>query len=190
MVESPVRRQLHSVNRPGPFNGKVISVSHVEALRKYALSLEITGAIGARVSRGPSGTRIEVDPRRAVAQAGLVRCSFQASIEGDEITVARGFVKVIGGAVTEMEEATYTAADGYWLHIDWTYSTDEGPGAWGPFVYEKKDTSEVSDVLAEPVLKRVVPIFEVNKVGSQWEILQRHIGDIDVLDIIDRSACT
>lgn len=113
------------------------------------------------------------------------RCSLSTRdpVEGETapqrvIIVTQGFRQIIGGARESVPSQTFDAGTGGSVYMVWTYSNDTSAGSWGDLSYGTPP--------AENAQRRVVIIATM----QSGVIKHRHLGDIIVLDIIDRTACT
>lgn len=94
------------------------------------------------------------------------------------VVVTRGYRQVIGGGYETVPEQPFDTGIGGSVYMTWTYSNDTSPGSWGALSYGTPPSEDAHT--------RVVVIATV----SSGTLLQRHLGDVSVLDIIDRTACT
>lgn len=95
------------------------------------------------------------------------------------VNVAAGYTQIIGAAPASVAATQFDVGTGGSVYAVWTYTTDGTPGAWS------------SPVLAygtpptEDETKRVVIIATI----TDGVLAQRHLGDVVVLDIVDRTDC-
>lgn len=94
-----------------------------------------------------------------------------------QVLVGKGYLQVIGTEPELVAETALDATSDGCVYIVWTYTTDSAAGSWGELTFGTPP--------AEDSTRRVVIIAEV----SGDALLQRHLGDVVVLDIVDRTDC-
>ena len=97
-----------------------------------------------------------------------------------EVRISAGFRKVVGADFESVAATEFDVASGGSIYCTWTHTTDTTLGAWSsPFWAYGTPTTENDAV-------RVIVLATVTSAGV---ITHRHIGDVVVHDIIDRTAC-
>ncbi|MBP7430711.1 MAG: hypothetical protein KBC05_14855 [Candidatus Hydrogenedentes bacterium] len=152
-----------------------------------------------RNMRGEGGTRVYID--RATggaviesapggASAGFnfsFRCTLgtREPVEPEtdpvpEVRIAAGYKQIVGSAPVAVDAAKFDVGSGGSIYCTWTHTTDTTAGAWSdPFWAYGTPTTETDAV-------HVVVLATVTSAGV---ITHRHLGDVIVLDIVDRTAC-
>ena len=152
-----------------------------------------------RNMRGEGGTRVYVD--RATGGAVIesapggsatgfnfsFRCTLgtREPVEPEtdpvaEVRISAGFRKVVGADFESVAATEFDVANGGSIYCTWTHTTDTTPGAWSsPFWAYGTPAAETG----------AVRVFVLATVTSAGVITHRHLGDVVVLDIVDRTDC-
>jgi hypothetical protein len=97
-----------------------------------------------------------------------------------EVCIAAGYKQIIGSAPVAVDATEFGVGSGGSIYCTWTHTTDTTAGAWSdPFWAYGTPTTETDAV-------HVVILATVTSAGV---ITHRHLGDVVVLDIVDRTAC-
>ena len=145
------------------------------------------------VPNSKGGFNIEGTIREEVA-ASTLRFSFKCSLTTRDpvapetepvlqVIVASGYRQVIGAAPVAVNATAFDAGTSGSVYMVWTYTTDSTPGSWKDF---SGDPMAYGTAETEDETKRVVILATY----ASGVLTQRHLGDVAVMDIIDRTACS
>ena len=100
-----------------------------------------------------------------------------------QIQIAAGSRQIIGAAPASVAAQAFDLGAGGSVYMVWTYTTDSTPGSWKDF---SGDPMAYGTAETEDETKRVVILATY----ASGVLTQRHLGDVAVMDIIDRTACS
>lgn len=166
------------MNRVGKFLNNLRAVSNLSIQENHAGGLDFD-AVGV----------IEVSGSVAADERWSFRCTLDTrdpvAPETEPVAVVKvtpGYKQIIGSAPVSVGSAQFDVANlniGGSVYAVWTYTTHDAAGAWSdPFW-------AFGTPPAEDATKRVVVLAIV--LGGQ--LTHRHLGDVVVLDIADRTDC-
>ncbi len=93
------------------------------------------------------------------------------------VVVAQGYRQAIGGLRESVPEIVLDVTGTGSVYMVWTYTTLNTPGSWGNLSYGTAPGDDAT--------QRVVVIATI----ADGVLIQRHLGDVVVLDIVDRTVC-
>lgn len=107
--------------------------------------------------------------------------SFKATRTGDTVTIARGFRGLVGGALTEVAETSFTFTAGNFVWLTFTHrTTPAGSGSWSSLTAGASPPDE-----SETVAVRII----CEMTGDAPYVFQRTCGDIIIPEIITAQGC-